>query len=112
MHAYMPAASSSAAGPSTTTATALPKETTPSIAVANNVPTNMVTIELLDKSKNNWTRWKRVVLQCLQYVGLSEYIHGTIACPNPTQELHAARNWCINNGAVVAFLGLKSAEEE
>src|ERR1700720_2246810 len=101
----MPAASSSAAGPSAATAaaTTLPKETketTPSIAVTNNVPTNMVTIELLDKSKNNWTRWKRVVLQCLQYVGISKYIHGTIACPDPTQEPHAARNWHINNGAV------------
>src|ERR1700690_2616577 len=106
----MPAASTSAAGPSATPL--LPKETTPSIAVANNVPTNMVTIELLDKSKNNWTRWRRVVLQCLQYVGLSEYIHGTIPCPDPTQEPRAARNWHITNGAVVAFLGLKSSEEE
>src|SRR6202041_3704252 len=98
-------------GPSAATAaaTTLPKEPTPSIAVANNVPTNMVTIELLNKSKNNWARWKRVVLQCLQYVGLSEYIHGTIPCPDPMLEPRAARNWHLNNGAAVAFLGLKSS---
>jgi hypothetical protein len=37
---------------------AMTKETIPSIAIANNIPTSLTTIEPLEKSKNNWTMRK------------------------------------------------------
>jgi hypothetical protein len=45
-------------------------------------------------------------------VGLKEYLDGSIVCPDATAEPCAARNWTINNGAMIAFLGLKASEEE
>src|ERR1700690_3284519 len=87
-------------------------EVTPSITLASTIPTSLANIEPLEKSKNNWPRWKQTVLQCLQFVGLSDYLHGTVPQPDAVLEPRAHRNWGINNGAVIAFLGLKASEEE
>jgi gag-polypeptide of LTR copia-type len=69
-------------------------------------------IELLDKSKNNWTKWKRVVIQCLGMVGLDDYLTGSVICPDSEKEPRAAVNWRTNDKVVRSFIGLKSSEEE
>ena len=85
----------------------------PSIALAPAIQASLVSqIELLDKSKNNWTKWKRVVVQCLGMVGLDDYLTGSTVCPDATKEPRAAQNWRTNDKVVRSFIGLKSAEEE
>jgi gag-polypeptide of LTR copia-type len=90
-----------------------PPPTLPSITIAPAIQASLVLqIELLDKSKNNWTKWKRVVVQCLGMVGLDDYLTGAIACPDATIEPRAAANWRTNDKVVRSFLGLKASEEE
>lgn len=83
----------------------------PSIHVAHPIPYDLAT-EVLAKSRNNWPRWHRRVIQCLQMVNLEGYLHGSIPCPDRRVDPFGAINWQANDKAVTAFIGLKSSEEE
>ena len=84
----------------------------PSITIAPSIQASLVSqIDLLDKSKNNWAKWKRIVIQCLGMVGLDDYLTGGIVCPDAATEPRAAANWRANDKVVCAFLGLKACEE-
>ena len=85
----------------------------PSIMVAPSIQASLVSqIDLLDKSKNNWAKWKRIVIQCVGMVGLDDYLTGGVLCPDATTEPRAAANWRTNDKIVRSFLGLKASEEE
>ena len=85
----------------------------PSVPLAPAIQASLISqIELLDKSKNNWTRWKRVVVQCLGMVGLDDYLTASVPCPDAVAEPRGFANWHSNDKVVRSFLGLKLSEEE
>jgi len=85
----------------------------PSITIAPTIQASLVSqIDLLNKSKNNWAKWKHIVIQCLGMVGLDNYLTSRIVCPNATTEPHVAVNWHANDKVVHSFLGLKAFKEE
>lgn len=84
---------------------------TPSIQVAS-IPSHFSSIELLDKTTNNWTWWKHLITQHLKLIGLASYLTGSVACPTALDNLHGIANWHANDETVVVILSIKCSEEE
>ncbi|KAJ7680481.1 hypothetical protein DFH06DRAFT_419304 [Mycena polygramma] len=81
------------------------------LLVATPIPHHLAT-EVLDKSAGNWPVWEKRVLSCLTLVGLEGYPVGAVSCPDPVIDPMGARNWHINDRAVVSFITLKASRRE
>ncbi|KAJ6500047.1 hypothetical protein C8R47DRAFT_277905 [Mycena vitilis] len=81
------------------------------LLVATPIPHHLAT-EVLDKSAGNWPVWEKRVLSCLTLVGLEGYPVGAVSCPDPVIDPMGARNWHMNDRAVVSFITLKASRSE
>ncbi|KAG2342597.1 hypothetical protein BDR05DRAFT_948689 [Suillus weaverae] len=61
-------------------------------------------IKLLDRVKNNWTSWSKLMLEIFHMNLLEGYTTETVVHPDATHELIVARNWDLNNTRIVAVL--------
>ncbi|KAJ6594055.1 hypothetical protein B0H19DRAFT_1246768 [Mycena capillaripes] len=81
------------------------------LTIATPIPHQLAT-EVLDKSAGNWSVWEKRILSCLTLVGLEGYLIGAVPCPDPAADPVGARNWHMNDRAVVSFLTLKASRSE
>ena len=72
----------------------------------------MAGTDVLNKTKTNWHLWKHQTLQHLKLCGLFGYLNGTITQLDLTTEPKAHKNWKTNDTAILAYFGLRAAEDE
>ncbi|KIK72217.1 hypothetical protein PAXRUDRAFT_22253 [Paxillus rubicundulus Ve08.2h10] len=69
-------------------------------------------IEVLDRSKNNWSNWSFAIKLVLNQHLVSGYLMGAIAAPDPLLKPGTFNNWTLNNIAIVSALCSRVTHED
>jgi hypothetical protein len=59
---------------------------------------------MLDRLLSNWVEWDRRLNLVVDQQHFSEYLDGSLPCPDASVHPKAARNWKSNNRALRAFI--------
>jgi hypothetical protein len=74
--------------------------------------TDLKEIEILDRSKNNWSVWSDKMKNYLFLKHGGGYILGLIPCPDPAVDPSSTGHWDLNNLCIIAALCTCSSPEE
>ena len=59
---------------------------------------------ILDRRKSNWLEWDRRLNMIADQRCFTEYLDGTLPCPDPTLYAQSARNWKRSDRALRGFI--------